>query len=346
MEKCVCILKNYQDMDKKKSINIISESAKTGKITGPYKVFLNTCKGFDQIGQPYVVNRNIHDYGRNWIHDSVSGFMEMAISGLPGVIGPNIFILPDDIPKYRPKLKNCIYVHPSYWPVKLWERLGFSECKLEIWAAGIDTYYFMPGKKERSKQVMVYFKERDRRLLERILETLKTSKIKPFVIEYGKYSEDCYLKTLQDAVFGIWLGRHESQGIAMQEALSAGLPLVVVDVNTLFEARTDNGYRFPAELKEFQVTSAPYFDKECGIVIKNPGRLEKAIDQMIKNYNKYNPRQFILDNFSLEKSAQKMVDLFDKLEKKGFLQKPQGDGDKDFQSSAKSKLLLKINKFL
>ncbi|MCL4338843.1 hypothetical protein M1271_04080 [Patescibacteria group bacterium] len=333
-------------MGKKKNINIISESAKSGKITGPYKVFLNTCKGFGQIGQPYTVNHNIYSCERNWIHDSVGGFMEMAVSGLPGVVGPNIFILPDDIPKYRPKLKNCIYVHPSVWPIRLWERLGFDECKLEIWSAGIDIDYFIPEKKEKSKQVMVYFKEREAKLLDKVLEVLSSEKIEPAVINYGNYKEDYYLDTLQNSIFGIWLGRHESQGIAMLEALSAGLPLLVIDVNSLFEVSAENHYRFPPGLKNFRVTSAPYFSDRCGIIIKDIGRLEGTVRQMTENYKKYNPRQYILENLSLRKSAQRIVGLFDKLENDGFLQKFTGSVDKEFQLSVRSKLLLKINKFL
>ena len=52
-------------------INIISNCATSERVTGPDKVFINTCKGFELIGQPYVVNRNLSDYSWNWIHDSV-----------------------------------------------------------------------------------------------------------------------------------------------------------------------------------------------------------------------------------------------------------------------------------
>ena len=61
--------------------------------------------------------------------------------------------------------------------------------------------------------------------------SLKNKNIKFEVFDYlNKYPEKKYLKYLQKAKYGIILDAHESQGFAIEEALSCNVPLLVWNV--------------------------------------------------------------------------------------------------------------------
>jgi hypothetical protein len=49
----------------------------------------------------------------------------------------------------------------------------------------------------------------------------------------ARYKEADYTHALRTASWGIWLGQHESQGYAFQEALSMGVPLIVLDATSM-----------------------------------------------------------------------------------------------------------------
>ncbi len=311
------------------TLNIISNSAKTLKVGGPNKVLQNTIKGLDLIQQPYVFNQPIGKYKMNWVHDSLPGLVEVAVYKTPAVVGPNLVVLPKDLPAFLPSLSHCLYLHPSAWCVNVWEELNYKKSKLETWPAGIDIDEFSINRSE-SKNVMVYFKRRSRALLEEVLATVKNMGFNPILIEYGSYSEKEFKEVLAKCWFGIWLGITESQGIALQEALASNMPLVVCNVSSLFEATGKYDYRFPKKLRSFKPTSAPYFDATCGIIIYELNELMEAINLMVKNYKDFHPQLYIRNNLSLELSAKKLMSFFDILESRnenysinGFLLKIQ-----------------------
>jgi glycosyltransferase involved in cell wall biosynthesis len=298
------------------TLNIISESYDNNKIGGPNKVIDNALKGLSLIRYPFVLNRDIRDYHFNWIHDSSKGLIEVGLKKIPAIIGPNIAVLPEDLPKFRLPLKNCIYLHPSEWCVRVWEEAGFTECLLKSWPVGIDTNEFCNVRdKKEGNYVMIYLKRRDRRLLNLAFSIVKRKGLDPVVVEYGSYTEEYYKNVLSKSLFGIWLGISESQGIGLQEALSSGLPLIVCDVNSLFESSDVNDYLFPEKFRSFKPTSAPYFNEQCGIIIKDFSKLEETLDVMLTNLSVYRPRDFILQNLSLEKQARELVSFFQILEK-------------------------------
>jgi len=324
-------------------INIISHSIESNQVTGPRKVVENVCKGFEIIGQPYVLNRGITAYSWNWIHDSVEALLEIAVLGKPAVIGPNIAILPRDLPSCRPRLKDCIYLHPSQWAVDLWLQLGFTECKLLPWPAGIDLASFnITRKSVKSDHVMVYFKEREPTLLDRVLEVLEESNLIPRLIVYGEYDEEQYKRALSECSFGIWLGSQESQGIALQEALSADLPLVVIDAKSLFDTYALSTYKFPAVLKSFRTTSAPYFDARCGVIIADIEDLSRALYEIKDKLNSFSPREFVEEELSLEVSAKKLMAIFSYLKIDAVEKVSNIAVERDFNLSFRAKILVDI----
>jgi len=299
------------------TINIITKSnKKTTTIRGPKKVLDNLIKGLDLIGIKYIFNGPIGKHKFNWIHDSPSAIIEAGFAGKNVLIGPNIVELPGELPKIRKKLsKDSIYLHPSNWPMKIWHLEGYDETKLKSWPVGIDTEKFSKVNSENNHKVLLYFKQRDKKLFEKAKQIIRKNNLHFLLIEYGKYSEQEYIKALKEAKFGIWIGCTESQGIGLQEALASNLPLIVLDAKSLFEnAIKPKKSRFKNEtikkLNSIKTSSAPYFDRRCGIKIENILELDNTIKELSFNFNDYKPREYILENLTIIKSAELFLDFF------------------------------------
>ena len=290
-------------------INIISTKANTSQVTGPYKVFANLVKGLDRIGYPYVINRDHNATRRLWIHDQITALRYMHRSKAHKVVGPNLFVMPSDVPQDI-RFEGALYVHPCEWAARIWEYVGFSACPILPWAVGIDTDEFHPSNiAAAERRVMVYHKQRDAQDLAAILAVLHTMKVPYWLVLYGQYAEREYKELLGKTSFIIWHGRHESQGIALQEAMACDIPILVCDVTSLAQAKISRA--FSPEVFSFPVTAAPYFDDTCGIKITDLGELRAAIEELLACRETYHPRDYVLKNLSLEGQARAFVSLWE-----------------------------------
>jgi len=291
-------------------INIISTQANATKVSGPGKVFSNLIKGLDKIGYPYVVNRDLNATKKLWIHDDVTALRYMHRSKAYKVLGPNLFVLPCDIPPDIP-LDGSLYLHPSQWVAELWEHLGFRACPIKHWPVGIDTDEFQPSANSKAgRRIMVYHKDRDMQDLASILEILHSMKLPYWLIVYPLYDEKIYKEVLDKTSFIIWHGSHESQGIALQEAMACDIPALVWDAESLFR-HVRAPKLFDESIKDFPVTSAPYFDDTCGLKFSEPAQLKPAIEFMMDHLNGFSPREFVLKHLSIEGQARAFVSLWE-----------------------------------
>jgi glycosyltransferase involved in cell wall biosynthesis len=291
-------------------INIISTQADKTNVRGPYKVYKNLIKGLDKLGYPYVINHKLNATKRLWIHDNLDALRYIDKSKAFKLIGPNLVVLPNELPKGI-NLLNTIYLLPCDWVKILWEKQGFNECILEVWPVGIDTEEYKPsGINRNDRKVLVYHKQRETEELVFILETLHHLNLKYNLILYSQYSEAEFKKLLATTSFVIWHGGSESQGIALQEALACNLPIIVCDVSNLYQAR--NNYHFPDDLASFRVTAAPFFNETCGFKIVDLNELSASILRMTDQLNNFHPREFVIRNLSLEGQARKFVGFWEK----------------------------------
>ena len=291
-------------------INIISRSANEKKIGGPQKVYANLVKGLDKIGYPYVLNRKLNATKRLWIHDDVQALRYLHRTSAKTVVGPNLFVMPRDIPQ-EIGLEGVLYLHPSEWPIKQWKSAGFNTCPIHPWPVGIDTEEFRPMTGKRSsKAITVYHKERGPKELEYIVELLEKRRLKHNLVLYGNYSQDEYQEVLRSTSFIIWHGRHESQGIALQEAMACDVPVLVCDVTSVLQ-QVGGRYIWDEEDGRVRVIAAPYFDERCGMKITDLSHLEEAIQFMFDNLASFAPREYVLENLSLEGQARKWVSLWE-----------------------------------
>lgn len=299
-------------------LNILSYFS-LGTARGPSKVVLNLIKGLDKIRYPYVVNKDVHPC--SFVYVPNSAWVLPALRNLPDsvhfVIGPHLFPSPSDIPFY---LRNLIrkvecFLHPSAWVMDRWERLGYSLSPMRVWPVGIDTDSFAPAGAAEKKEVLIYHKMRSARELRSIQDELDRNRIRYRVLEYGKYTEGEYRAILAKTSFVIWHGVRETQGIAMQEAMSCNVPVLVCN-EVAFRSpqvsktpKTQKMRGGPDRTGE-SVPVAPYFDRRCGIIADRMDDIGEAVREMMDLYPQFEPREFILENFSLEERARELLGLF------------------------------------
>ena len=223
------------------------------------------------------------------------------------LFGPHFSVYPDNkLMNINNRLKNSIYLLPSDGCINWWRSMGVENIiKIHKQYFPIDVDTFKPNDNNTNKQneVFIYFKRRKQDELNVLENYLRENKINYKVFDYvKKYTENDYLKTLQNAKFGIILDAPESQGFAIEEALSCNVPLLVWNATSMSQEVGSNHPDVPC-------TSIPYWNEKCGEVFYKWGEFERAFNIFLKNIKnkKYNPRQFVLDELSVKPCSEKFV---------------------------------------
>jgi hypothetical protein len=148
------------------------------------------------------------------------------------IFGPQFSVFPEnrlDIIKGP----NSVYNLLSIWVTNIWQKYSIcNDLKLIQLPFGVDTEKFVNTKSITEKNsVIVYFKHRNPIDLQLIEIFFKNKNISYNIFSYDtRYDEAKYLECLQNAKYCIWVDAHESQGFALQEALSCDVPLLVWNI--------------------------------------------------------------------------------------------------------------------
>lgn len=287
---------------------------------GQTRVFLNLCAGLNKLNIPYRVN----DYAYIKRHQE-----EVAcIIGKPHVLdkikwknpilfGASVFSHPiDDIHLFERLPIQKILV-PGEWMRKMFE--AYYGDRVLAWPVGIATDEWIPTPiKEKDIDILLYDKVRwehdkyESDLINPIKLHLQKLELKVESIRYGFYREENFQSLLSRSKAMIFLCEHETQGIAYQQALSCGIPILAWDRGGFWQ---DPSY-FPDKVKFAAVSSVPYWDKRCGIKFEDihdfPAKLLEFLDKLTKE--EFFPRDYILDNLTLEKCAQRYLQILEELQ--------------------------------
>lgn len=303
------------------------------KVNGPGQVLTNLTKGLDKINYPYYCLPQMTSNKPELLERGELGLrnymcmlqpMQVPDSLKIDLLGPNIFVLPrefDRFPQGKKILENTKhFVVPSQWVKDKYNELDkdiIAGRPIHIWPVGIDTDHWKPSQtKDFNKQVeelhcLVYFKSRSKtQELNLICDALYYNRIKFTVIEYGKYTPEVFKQSCDFADFAILLDNTESQGIAVMEMMSMNLPMLVFDKKE-WVYEHDQNIRWPS-------TSVPYFDKRCGMISEFNVRIAK-LQTDIKDFvdacksGEYNPREYMLENHTLELGAKKFIDIIENI---------------------------------
>ncbi len=287
---------------------------------GQMRVFLNLCAGLDKLGIPYRVN----DYRYIQQHPE-----EVAcIVGKPHILdkikwknpilfGAAVFSHPSDDLELLNRLSISQILVPGEWMRKMCE--PYWGDKVLTWPVGIDTdqWELVPidGK---DIDILLYDKIRwehdpyENELIAPIKSCLEQRGLKIEVIRYGSYREEEFHSLLGRSKAMVFLCEHETQGIAYQQALSCGVPILAWERGGFWQ---DPSY-FPHKVKFAPVSSVPYWDDRCGIKFKDitefPTKLQEFLDKLARK--QFAPRDYILENLTLEKCARRYVEIWDEVQ--------------------------------
>ena len=261
---------------------------------------LNRCKRADYD----ILISNMHFFSPDSIPESVKI-----------IFGPQLFIFPEGPivgPLNSKWSTRCVDNTLSKWV----EKCYLDVTKSMVIPTGqfpfaVDIEKFKPSNEEKTFDCLIYFKHRCPETLSSIKQILSDKNISYKIILYGSYQEHDYIQLLNQTKFMLVIDAHESQGFALQEAMSCNVPLLVFDIKTVYDEYGStffNKYR-PLELK---ATSVPYWDSSCGLKTTELSVIPAMIDQMLNIYQTFEPRQFILNNISEEVCIQRILDWYNK----------------------------------
>lgn len=198
--------------------------------------------------------------------------------------------------------QHCFYNLLSEWIIDLQEKeFGGMSLVSKAVPFPVDIDRFCPSLQEATYDCFVYFKGRKQELLSYAESRLKALGLRYTVLQYGSYTEEHYLDTLRSSRFGVWIGSHESQGFALEEALSTNVPLLIWNVTSMFDEynrQNEISYKEDQRLYKLNATSVPYWDKRCGDLFYQKEEFDTKVIQMSQEYAKYTPRNYILDTLS------------------------------------------------
>lgn len=220
------------------------------------------------------------------------------------IFGPHFSVFPTNkLNEIHNIHKNAIYIQPSKWVTNLWKKMGAeSILPIKPFPFPVDTDKFNDINKSKTK-VFVYFKNRQIDELLFIETFLKNKNIQYKIFDYKKkYMEADYLSYLQESKYGIILGQHESQGFAIEEALSCNVPLLVWNTTYMSQEKGSNYPNIPC-------TTIPYWEDRCGDFFYQREEFEKTFDRFLEKINCYQPRQYIMEHLSVEACSNNFIKL-------------------------------------
>jgi len=286
---------------------------------GQARVFLNLRKGLDRIGIRYRVN----DYAYAKRHPR-----ELAcVIGKPFVLdkvrwknpilfGAAVYSHPTDDPDLLERLPVKKILVPGPWMKHMCE--PYWGAAVEAWPVGIDTELWQPASPERKTiDVLLYDKVRWRhedyesRLIEPIRTLLRGNGLSIAEMRYGHYREEDFLAELSRSRTMVFLCEHETQGIAYQQALSCDVPILAWDRGGPWQ---DPAY-FPNKVVFEPVTSVPYWDTRCGSRFVSVSDFDIEWNEFWERARtgRYTPRDYILENLTVEKCAQRYLEIVDRI---------------------------------
>ena len=233
------------------------------------------------------------------------------------IYGPQLWVIPEPpmVAPFDERLKDrCVFNLLSQWVEDYCVELANSFIMpIAHFPMAVNTNQFIPrDSNNKEYDCIVYIKRRSNELVNNTIALLEQKGLKYRIFRYGSYNEEEYRDALHKSKFMLTLDAHESQGFALEEAMSSGVPLLVVDAQSMYD-EMDNGYTATYDYlrpKKLIATSVPYWSDECGIKITEQSELSTAVDKMMEEYKSFTPRDYIVRTLSDEVCMKRILDYF------------------------------------
>jgi hypothetical protein len=225
------------------------------------------------------------------------------------LFGPHFSVFPEINHMNIIRSNNVVYIQPSEWAANVWKINPLCHnINIKTLPFGVNTEKFNENKPFQDRtQIFIYFKRRNPNKLTFLLNFLQNKNIEIKIFDYvSRYSEEDYFNYLQNSKYGVWLDAHESQGFALQEALSCNVPLLVWNIKSMNQEEGSRYLDIPA-------TTIPYWDSRCGEYFYDEEELENTFNLFISKLDTYKPREYILENLSMECCEKKFINLIENI---------------------------------
>lgn len=232
----------------------------------------------------------------------------------PIIFGAGIFSHPIEDPfllEKHPTIKKILV--PGPWMKEAFDPY-YGSTIVAFWPVGIDTDNWNTHLKNETltTDFLIYDKIRwehskfKNELIEPIISELQKRKLSFDLIKYGNYTHDELKDKLARCKAVIFLCEHETQGLAYQQILATGTPILAWDRGGYWQ----DPYYYPHKVKYGPVTSVPYWDTRCGKKFSDIAHFINVLPSFMNEINLFNPREFIIQNLTLETAALKYMDIF------------------------------------
>ena len=272
-----------------------------GRLSGPEMVVKNLIKSLELMEVPYTINDNV--YPNNFLiqYNATAKKKHEKLNPNSCLIGPQLWpyeqvgrFLVQDVASYKK------IIAPSQWNKDFYKTKWYlPDEKVGVWPVGID----IPNNvRNVMYDCLLYYKRRSAEELEIVEKFLKKKKLTYKILQYGSYTEEEFLALANQANFCFLLNGTESQGIAVQQIMSLGVPLFVWDVETWDDMGAQ--WSVPA-------SSVPYWDKRCGEKFYKKTMLSRTFTKFNKKLKagEFDPKSYVKENLSLERSAEILLDI-------------------------------------
>ena len=294
----------------KKILFSITRKPRYLSVGGPQAVIESLLAGLADLNIPHRYNPWQHqvtptvsvvrgvDTLRWALEQKQKGFIKTIIAG------PNIVVAPPDEQNLiKSPLIDKVIV-PSEWNKKWWMTFDqLFETRATVWAAGVTDH---GGTRNPKGVCIVYSKNADERLFNKIMETLWTHKLPIVVSNYGQFRQAEYFRLLKHARMLVYLSEYESQGIALNEAWMADIPTLV----------WNRGY-FMYQDKRFEdaTVGAPYLTADAGLPFEGDADFELKLIEFLEKYDTFKPREYSLAHFTNAICARKYLNIIEDAQK-------------------------------
>ena len=268
-------------------------------MNGPQKVVKNLIKSLEQQKIEYAINEEKYDHNFLIQYDAIAHEKHSKIEQDTTIIGPQVWLF-DGYGQFLIENQNYYktLIAPSQWVKdKFINKFNLPEDKVAIWPVGIEEF---DNVREPSYDCLIYFKRRDESELSAVKKFLVSRGLSYRMVEYGGYDEIGFRNLVNQAKFCFLINGTESQGIAVQEIMSMGTPIIAWDIKEWLDQ--GEAYRVPA-------TSVPFWDERCGEKFYSIDKLEETFDNFYARINDYDPKAYVKENLSFESSVKTLLDI-------------------------------------
>lgn len=280
--------------------------------TGFYTAFLSLVSCLEKAGCDVRVNDFAAARARPKYPIGVAGYpsvLKAVDLPNPAIFGPGDYGYPDASVKVAQDERYKLLIQPGEWYCQYYR--PYNGDKLRPWPVGIDTDLWPDWSAEpKSLDFIVYDKIRwfreDRvpAILDTLVDALRSDGRSTETLRYGHHLLSQWRDALRRARAVLFLCEHETQGIAYQEALAAGVPVLAWDEGKLTDPR-----QTPFAKDDLVVSSVPYFDDRCGMRFKL-AEFNQVYPEFWRRLDRFRPREYVVEQLSMSRAAKAYLSLY------------------------------------